>query len=82
MVNELLPRLENITLRFNDQRNEPLHFENVKHCTLDSYYDTMITTLSFSHLESLEIRDPSIEIRFKYNEFFRRHRNLRRLQSK
>lgn len=55
VVNELLPRLENIALHFNDQQNEPLHFENVKHCTLDTYYDTTITNLSFSCLESLEI---------------------------
>lgn len=80
VVNELLPRLESITLRFDDQGNQPLHFENVKHCAVSSNYDYVtVTNLSFSHLESLEIQYPSMKLE-KYIEFIGRHRNLKRLR--
>lgn len=75
LISEQLPQLERLLFTY---RDEPLHFENVKHCILYNEFSSL-QNLSFSHrLESLEI-DYAPELRNLYAEFFARHRNVRKL---
>lgn len=83
---EQLPQLENLTLKFNDDDDDSLHFETVKHCELQRYHfnhiaEQAITKLSFSQLESFEFTY-SVHEFGKYREFLQRHRNLRQLRVK
>lgn len=78
VISEYLPNLENLTIGFSDHLSKPLHFEYVKHCVLHTIRESSLRKFSFPHLESLKI-SYSLEELEKYNEFFRRHRNLNQL---
>lgn len=79
MINEQLPYLQNLKFAFDDNRNGPTHFENVKHCTLRTSSRSTIRNLTFSNLESLEI-DYNFRYQEKFTDFFRRHSNLTKLR--
>lgn len=73
--------LESVSLVFNDNENEPLHFKTVKHCALITWTESSLKNLSFSQLESFEISFTVGKLE-KLVEFFKRHSNLKRLYLK
>lgn len=78
VINQYLPDLENLTFHYDDNQDEPLHFEHVKNCALSTLRNCSIKTLSFSHLESLEIMYFPAGLN-AFIEFFHRHKNISRL---
>lgn len=78
VIAENLANLEHLTLTFIDDYSDPLHFKSVKHCVLHATSLMTLTNLTLSQLESLETSFWRGE-REKFTEFFRRHRNLKRL---
>lgn len=76
-INEILLNLETLEFRYNGP-HKPLHFESVKHCTLEVSPSYTLENLSFSQLKSLEATFGRGDLG-KFTEFFRRHTNLERL---
>lgn len=78
IIEQYMPNLDNLTLSFGDNRNDPLHFKSVKQCVLFTKVKSSIKKLSFSRLKSLHIQFTRDQFD-KYIDFFRRHRNLSEL---
>lgn len=77
-VLQLLPNLENLTILYENDEDQLLHFNSVKHCDLHLGMFPSLKNLSFSQLESYQFMFFSMELD-THTEFFRRHQNINRL---
>lgn len=76
-INRLMPNLESLKLH-GFMLNQNVHFDHVKDFTLTISSPASIDKLSFSRLESLDIKY-SPNLIAKWVTFFRQHRNLTKL---
>lgn len=80
-LNDHVPCLENLTMQSNlnfDMQNASLHFDNVKCLHLKTYHPSSIDQLSFSRLESLQMKYVPIMYRL-WLKFFKQNHNLKRI---
>lgn len=77
-INELLPNIENLTLKMFESQSGKVHMENVKNLDLNSYYYFPIDKFTFPRLESIKINF-MIEFFSMWCEFLAAHENLAKL---
>lgn len=77
-VNQLMPNVTDLTIDNFNLGTHFVHMENVKHFALKIYVATSIDQLSFSRLESIEMKLYS-DVFTRWMMFFRNHRNLTKL---
>lgn len=78
-MNQLLPKLELLTLHSFDIGNESVHFEHLKGLHWERKTSDSIELLSFSRLESLEMNEYHQEEIHAWAHFFCKNKNLNRL---
>lgn len=78
-IRELLTNVENLILHSFNTQGDRIHFDYVKNFTLHTFYPVSIEQLSFSRLESLDMKFSSTRIE-GWLGFFKKHSHLSRLR--
>lgn len=78
MVHTFLPNIECLMLDSFDTENDTFHFDHVKTFRVNRASSDSIGKISFSHLESINIRCETRDIN-NWIDFFNRHPNVSRL---
>lgn len=80
VIHAALPNLKRLKLHNLNINNTMIHFEHVTHFVFDDYFPRSLDTLSFAHLEYLEISYYWMPT--EWIAFFKNHKNLRQLYVK